>query len=112
MSVHVVDVRNDGTIEGLADDDVVEVPARVDADGATPLPQPPVAPELLGLMQHVTAYERLAAQAAISGDRGSCTRRCSTHPLIGQHPLADELVDRLLEAGAAHLPQFPAGIAR
>ena len=32
--VHVVDVRNDGTLAGLADDDVVEVPARVGRDGA------------------------------------------------------------------------------
>jgi 6-phospho-beta-glucosidase len=28
------------------------------------------------------------------------------HPLVGQHEPAEELVDRLLETGAAHLPQF------
>jgi 6-phospho-beta-glucosidase len=110
--VHVVDVRNNGTIGGLADDDVVEVPATVDGDGATSLPQPPVAPELLGLMQHVTAYERLAARAAISGDPAIARKALLTHPLIGQHPLSEELVDRLLEAGAAHLPQFHAEIRK
>jgi 6-phospho-beta-glucosidase len=104
--VHIVDLRNKGTIEGLADDDVVEVPAHVDAGGASPLPQPPVAPELLGLMQHVTAYERLAAQAAVSGDRALVHKALLTHPLIGQTALADELIDRLLEEGAEHLPQF------
>ena len=109
---HVVDVRNDGTIEGLADDDVIEVLAEIGAAGAKPLPQPPVAPELLGLMQHVTAYERLAAQAAVSGDPAVARKALLTHPLIGQHPLADDLVDRLLEAGAAHLPQFHAEIGR
>jgi alpha-galactosidase/6-phospho-beta-glucosidase family protein len=31
-----------------------------------------------------------------------------THPLIGQHDVAEELADRLLEAGAAHLRQFHA----
>ena len=36
--VHEVDIRNDGTIAGLADDDVVEVPARM-IDGA-PVPSP------------------------------------------------------------------------
>ena len=110
--VHVVDVRNDGTIGGLADDDVVEVPCRVDGDGATPLPQPPVAPELLGLMQHVTAYERLAASAAVSGDPAVARKALLTHPLIGQYALSDELVDRLLEAGAEHLPQFHAETTR
>jgi 6-phospho-beta-glucosidase len=108
--VHVVDVRNNGTIGGLADDDVVEVPARVDANGAAPLPQPAVAPELLGLMQHVTAYERIAAQAAVTGDRSLVHKALLTHPLVAQDPVSVELVDRLLEAGARHLPQFRAGI--
>ena len=106
--VHVVDVRNHGTVEGLADEDVIEVPARVDRSGATPLPQPPVAPELLGLIQHVTAYERLALEAALSGDPVVVHKALLAHPLIGQEAPADELVDRLLEAGAKHLPQFPA----
>jgi 6-phospho-beta-glucosidase len=108
-AVHVVDVRNNGTVEGMADDDVVEVPARVDSAGATPLPQPPVAPELLGLMQHVTAYERLAAQAAVTGDRSLVHKALLTHPLVAQDTVSTELVERLLEAGAQHLPQFQAG---
>jgi len=107
--VHVVDIRNNGTIDGLADDDVVEVPARVDAGGATPLPQAAVAPELLGLMQHVTAYERLAAQAAVTGHRSLVHKALLTHPLVAQDTVSVELVDRLLEAGARHLPQFQAG---
>jgi 6-phospho-beta-glucosidase len=107
---HVVDVRNNGTVEGLAHDDVIEVLAEVGASGAKPLPQAPVAPELLGLMQHATAYEQLAAQAAVSGDPAIARKALLAHPLIGQHPLSEELVDRLLEAGAAHLPQFHAEI--
>src|SRR3954471_5845770 len=107
-AVHVVDVRNNGTITGLAADDVVEIPAHVGREGATPLPQPPVAPELLGLMQHVTAYERLAAQAAISGDRALVHKALLTHPLVAQDAVSVDLVDRLLEADARHLPQFRA----
>jgi 6-phospho-beta-glucosidase len=108
-AVHVVDIRNDdGTVEGMAADDVVEVPARVDRGGAKALPQPPVAPELLGLMQHVAAYERLAAQAAVSGARALVHKSLLTHPLVSQDAVSAELVDRLLEAGAQHLPQFPA----
>jgi 6-phospho-beta-glucosidase len=108
-AVHVVDMRNDGTIGGMAPDDVVEVPARIDRDGATALEQAPVAPELLGLMQHVAAYERLAAQAAVTGDRALVHKALLTHPLIAQDAVSVELVDRLLDAGARHLPQFAAG---
>jgi 6-phospho-beta-glucosidase len=99
--VHEVDMRNDGTLAGLADDDVVEVPARVENGRLSPLPQAPLAPELLGLAQHVAAYERLAAQAAVSDDLAIARKALLTHPLIGQHPLNEDLVERLLAAEAA-----------
>ena len=107
--VQVLDVRNDGALPGLADDDVVELPARIELEGPVPLPQPPLAPELLGLVQHVAAYERLAAAAAIAGDRTLVHKTLLAHPLIGQVPQADELVDALLASGAEHLPQFQQG---
>ena len=96
--VHEVDMRNNGTLAGLADDDVVEVPARVEAGRLVPLPQRPLAPELLGLTQHVAAYERLAAEAAVTGDASITRKALLAHPLIGQHPLNEELVERLLAA--------------
>jgi 6-phospho-beta-glucosidase len=93
---HVVDVRNNGVLEGLAGDDVVEVPARVSRDRVEPLPQPPLAPELLGLVQHVAAYERLAVEAAVTGDALIARKALLAHPLIGQWETADELLERLL----------------
>jgi 6-phospho-beta-glucosidase len=108
-AIQVVDVRNNGTLAGLADDDVVELPACVDREGATPLPQGPLAPELLGLVQHVAAYERLAVAAAVSGERTLVHKALLAHPLIGQVPQADELVESLLAEGAEHLPQFRRG---
>src|SRR5437764_1442289 len=104
--VQVVDLRNHGTLAGLADDDAVEVPARIGGVGPAPLPQPPLAPELLGLVQHVAAYERLAAEAAVRGDRDPLYQALPAHPLVGQAPQAERLTEELLEAGRAHLPQF------
>jgi 6-phospho-beta-glucosidase len=95
-AMHVVDVRNNGTLEGLADDDVVEVPARVGLDGALPLSQEPLAPELLGLVQHVAAYERLTAEAAVSRDHATARKALLAHPLIGQVEMVDALVDSLI----------------
>jgi 6-phospho-beta-glucosidase len=95
-AVHEVDVRNAGTLGGLAGDDVVEVPARVGRDGPEPLPQEPLAPELLGLVQHVAAYERLTVRAALSRDPVDARKALLTHPLIGQVELVDGLLDRLV----------------
>jgi 6-phospho-beta-glucosidase len=95
-AVHEVDVRNDGTLVGLAADDVVEVPARVGRDGPEPLPQEPLAPELLGLVQHVAAYERLTVRAALSREPVDARKALLAHPLIGQVELVDGLLDRLV----------------
>jgi 6-phospho-beta-glucosidase len=100
--VHVVDLRNDGTLAGLADDDLVEVPARVGREGPVPLPQAPLAPELLGLVQHVAAYERLTAEAAVTRDLETAHKALLAHPLIGQWSLSVGLLEKLIAAG--HLP--------
>ena len=106
--VQVVDVRNNGTLSGLADDDAVEVPARITARGPEPLEQPPLAPEYLGLAQHVAANERLAAGAAIAGDRELVYKALLAHPLVGQVAPVEELTEQLLAADREHLPQFDA----
>lgn len=103
---HVVNVRNRGLIPGLADDDVVETLCRVDASGATPLPQEPVAPELLGLIQHVSSYERLAARAAVTGDRRLVRMALLAHPLVGQWDRVTGLEKGLFATGGDLLPQF------
>jgi 6-phospho-beta-glucosidase len=102
-AVHEVDVRNEDTLAGLADDDVVEVPARVGRDQIDPLPQRALAPELLGLVQHVAAYERLAALAGVSQDLDLARKALLTHPLIGQHDLVEELLEPLLEPQEARV---------
>ncbi len=91
----VVDTRNGETLAGLAADDVVEVPARVGRDGAVPLPQRPLAPELLGLVQHVAAYERIAARAATDGDDELARLALMTNPLVREYALAGELLGQL-----------------
>jgi len=94
-AVHEVDVRNEGTLSGFADDDVVEVPARVTKRGAEPLEQPPLSPELLGLAQHTASYERLALHAALSRDPVDVKKALLAHPLIGQYAIAEQLLERM-----------------
>jgi 6-phospho-beta-glucosidase len=101
--LQVVDVRNAGAVPGLADDDVVELLARITADGPVPVPQPALPPELLGLVQHVAAYERLTAETAITRDPVTGRKALLTHPLIGQSAIAGELVDLLGAAEPTHV---------
>ncbi|MDF2738717.1 MAG: hypothetical protein K0S88_83 [Actinomycetia bacterium] len=107
--VQVVDVRNHGAVGGLPDDAVVEVPARIDADGAHPLPLDPLAPELLGLVQQAKAYERLAVEAAVTGDRTVALKALLANPLVREYRVAAPLLDALLEASRPYLPRFFGG---
>jgi 6-phospho-beta-glucosidase len=108
--VQVVNVRNDGAIPNLPDDAVVEVSARIDRDGAHPLATEPLAPEMLGLVEHAKAYELLTARAAMSGSRDDALLALMTNPLVGDYEVAGPLLDALLAQNRPHLPRFfPAG---
>ena len=100
----VVNVRNAGTMEFLADDAVIEVPAVIGSDGPRPVPLAPLPPLMRGLVAHVSAYEELAVDAALRGGRDRVRAALLAHPLVGQLELADGLADRLLAANQAFLP--------
>jgi len=102
----VVNGRNDGTLRGLAADDVVEMPFRIGGGGLRPVAAAPLPPDMLGLVQAVTAYERLTVDAALTGDRTIARRALMAHPLVGQWTLAGDVLDDLLDVGRRHLPRF------
>ena len=102
----VVDIRNDGALPGLPDDAVVEIPARIDTEGAVAAPLAPLKPELLGLVQQVKAYERLTVEAAVHGDRKAALKALLANPLVARYNVATALLDALLEANRKHLPRF------
>jgi 6-phospho-beta-glucosidase len=106
--IQVVDVRNNGTLPGLCDDAVIEVPCRVTRDGATPAAPASLPPEQDGLVAHVAAYEQLAVEAAVNGDREVAFRALLAHPLIGQASTAEKLLADLLQANRPYLPRFAA----
>jgi 6-phospho-beta-glucosidase len=111
--VQVVDIRNDGALPDLPADAVVEIPARIDRDGAHPLPLAPLAPEMRGLVEQVKAYEQLTIAAARSGDEATALRALLANPLVAEWAIAQPLLDALLEANVGYLPKFfPQAAAR
>jgi 6-phospho-beta-glucosidase len=101
---HVVNVRNGGTLPFLADEAVVEVPARVSTGSVLPLAMPHLDAVARGLVAHVSAYEDLALDAALHGGRERVFRALLAHPLVGQTRQAEALTDLLLDANRAYLP--------
>jgi 6-phospho-beta-glucosidase len=104
--VQVVDVRNEGALPDLPDEVVVEVPARIDRDGAHPVRLDPLAPDLRSLVVAVLGFQELTIAAAMSGDRSLALRALMAHPLVGDHAIAAPLLDELLRVNRPYLPRF------
>jgi len=103
---HVVNVTNAGCIVDLPDLAVVEVPAKVSAEGAHPVPVGQLPLEVRGLVQAVKAYEELTVRAAVEGDRRAALLALTNHPLVPSFSVAQSLLGALLEAHRPYLPQF------
>jgi 6-phospho-beta-glucosidase len=108
--IHVVNTYNHGALPFMANDDVVEVKCIVGKDGAVPIPpKGDVSYHVIGLMQAVKAYERLAVKAAVTGSREAALAALMTHPLILDHAKAKPMLEEMLEANKKYLPAFFGG---
>jgi 6-phospho-beta-glucosidase len=106
-------------VPGLSPETVIEVPCRVDAAGAVPLPVSPPSAHELGLMSVVRGCERDIAAAALlaagngalapgSLDAGALALRAfATHPLVGSLDAARVLAQAAVPM--AFPPSGPAG---
>jgi 6-phospho-beta-glucosidase len=109
----IVNTRNGGPRPGgrppqlgldfLDPDDVVEVPARVSADGVSPLPVTGLPRSGQALVTQVKEYERGVVEAAMTGDAGLAGVALSQHPLVPGITAARELIADYRAAHGRHL---------
>jgi 6-phospho-beta-glucosidase len=102
----ILNVANGGTFTNLAPEAVIEVPCRVDARGAHPLPAAPIPLHVRGLLETVKASEQLTIEAAIMGDQRIALRALMTNPLVPSFTVARSLLAALLAENVDYLPQF------
>lgn len=102
----IVNTRNNGAVSSLDDDAIVEVPALVGRSGPVPLTMGPLPGPVRGLTQAIHAYERLAADAAVTGDRRTALQALMAHPFVRSKHTAEKILDEGLAAHRDHLPQF------
>lgn len=105
-AVHVVNVRNNGTIHTLPDDAVIECSAVVGSFGAKPLTFGPFPAEIRGLIHQVKAYEELTVEAAVSGSYEKSLMALANNPLVPDIAKAKAILDEILQTNKPYLPQF------
>ena len=88
----ILSVPNNGRIEGLKNDDVVEITCMVGRDGVKPMYIGKV-PELqMALIQQVKLYERLAVEAIKNKSIDTAIDALMIHPLVNSYSIAQRLV--------------------
>ncbi|MGX7419335.1 6-phospho-beta-glucosidase [Carnobacterium gallinarum] len=107
----VVSTENNGTIVDLPYDCVVEVSGPVTGHGPEPYNWGTFPPAARGLIQGMKAMEETVIRAAIDGDYGAALHAFTINPLVPGGKMSKTLLDELLIAHKAHLPQFADKIA-
>ncbi|UTZ22770.1 6-phospho-beta-glucosidase [Vibrio campbellii] len=105
-SIHVVNVLNNGAINGLPDDAVIECSAVIGSWGAKPLAVGELSSNIKGLLHQVKAYEQLAIEAAVEGSYDKALMALTNNPLVPDISRAKSILDEILAVNAPYLPQF------
>ncbi len=103
---HVVNVRNDGAFPFMADDDVVECAALVGKEKIDTLPLRHFDNEhIVGLMKLMKSYEKLAVEAAATGDRHTAVAALMLNPLCGDYHAVSACYDEMYKANERFLSE-------
>jgi len=107
--MHIVNVQNKGAIPDLPYDAVIETNCLVNSTGAHALASGNLPVGISALVKAVKTYEQLTIQAAVTGCRQTALLALLSNPLIHGADNAINILNDLLEAHRAYLPQFFGG---
>lgn len=106
--VHVVNILNNGTLPFMQKNDVVEIAARIGADGAKPVEirEGTWNRHMVALMTAIKSYEKYTIEAGMTGDVHAAYNAMMVHPLIGDFAKSRACFEELKDAHREYLPQF------
>lgn len=87
-------VPNCGAVDGLLDDDVVEITCTIDKDGAHPHHFGKVDEQNLELIRRVKIYERLSSEAIRTKSKQKAIEALTLHPLVNSYSLAKKIAEK------------------
>jgi 6-phospho-beta-glucosidase len=103
--VWYVNLPNQHALPDLPPDRVVEVLCMVDKHGAISLQQPSLPPHVAGLVDSLSYYQLLAAEAGWCGTRKDAIRALAGHPLVMSWVKAEMIYDEMAAAHQEYLPE-------
>lgn len=104
--IQPVNTMNRGAIASLPYDSAIETSCVITKDGPIPLALGNLPVAVRGLVQQIKSFERIGAEAAITGDYNTAVLALTINPLTPSDKIAKNIVDEMMEAHKEHLPQF------
>ncbi|MFS0638636.1 6-phospho-beta-glucosidase [Mesobacillus foraminis] len=104
--IQPVNTRNNGAIASIPHESAVEVSCVITKDGPKPIAMGDLPVQVRGLVQQIKSFERVAAEAAVTGDYNKAVLALTINPLVASDKIAKQIVDEMLEAHKEYLPQF------
>ncbi|MDQ0178349.1 6-phospho-beta-glucosidase [Bacillus chungangensis] len=104
--IQTLNVRNNGAITGIPLESAVEVNCIVTKEGPQPLAVGELPVSIAGLVQQIKSFERVAAEAAVTGSYDKTLMALCMNPLVPSDRIAKKVLDEMLEAHKEYLPQF------
>lgn len=104
--IQPVNTRNNGAIASIPNDSAVEISCIITKNGPKPIAIGDLPVPVRGLVQQMKSFERVAAEAAVTGDRNLAILALTINPLVASDTLAKQIVDEMINAHRKYLPQF------
>jgi 6-phospho-beta-glucosidase len=104
--IQPVNVRNNGAIAGIPNDSAVEVNCVITKEGPIPINVGELPVAVNGLVQQIKSFERVACEAAVTGDYRTALVAMTINPLVPSDTIAKQILDEMLEAHKPYLPKF------
>jgi len=103
---HVINLPNEGSVDFLAQSDVLETTAIIGKDGAKRIPLSNVSDHIKGVIQTFKQYENFAVKAAVSGNRDTAIYAMLANPLIYDYDAATACFDEMFEVNKKYLSKW------
>lgn len=104
--IQTVNTKNRNIIEGLPYDSAIEISSVITKEGPVPLNFKELPIEVKGLIQKVNSFERIAVEAAVTGDYQKALLAMTINPLVPSDKVAKKILDEMLVVHKENLPQF------
>ncbi len=104
--MQILNIANQGAIQGMDEQDVVEIPTMVSHHHIQPLVVGEIPSHCMGMMKQVKHYEHLTIEAAVERSYQKARLALTIHPLVRDYSIAGAILDEYILGHQGYFPIF------